>query len=398
VSEYRDLIVKPGVLPWVGVTLATRLAVAVVPLGSVLASHASTGSYPQGGLVAGAYAAGEALLAPIMGHRFAQHPLRHEVIGTVLAEALALAVLIWALSGGHISVAALASFTAGGVASGLPGGLRSYINVIAGRHRQAAVGFDSVLNQTCWTLGPALASTLAFAWFSTAPLVIITVGLILAVATTGQRLPAAIAEATPDEALPGRRLRPHLHVLTQIWPSVATSALVMGLMAVLDITLPGTFSQLGASPAWTGPVLAGLAGVSILASAVYGSRRWPGRPHLQALIFTAFFTTLLGAGSLSSHPAVLASFVIAAGAAQAPAMTGRNLAVGDDLPQRSWPLAFSILYAAGGVGYSIASIATAALLTDHQPPMVLTVLATAAIVTTVLLAALERSTKRAVPR
>jgi len=192
-SEYRDLIAKPGVLPWAGVTLATRLAVTVVPLSSVLASHASTGSYAHGGLVAGAYAAGEALLAPIMGHRFAQHPLRRETIGAVLAEALALAVLIWALSGGRISLATVASFTAGGVASGLPGGLRSYINVIAGRHRQAAVGLDSVLNQTCWTLGPALASTLAFAWFSTAPLVIIVVGLVLAAATTGQRLPATIA-------------------------------------------------------------------------------------------------------------------------------------------------------------------------------------------------------------
>lgn len=388
-AEYRELLAKPGVWSWAGVTVATRLAVTVVPLASVLASHASTGSYAHGGLVAGAYAAGEGLLAPLMGRRFAQYPLRREVIGTVLAEALALGVLIWALDSGQLGVAILASFSAGGVASGLPGGLRSYVNVIAHRHRHTAVGLDSALNQTCWTLGPALASTAVFAWFPAVPLVITIVGLLLA-AVIARRLPTTIVVATSAEPGRGRwGWRPHLPVLTRIWPSVATSALVMGLMAVLDITLPGTLSQFGSSPAWTGPVLAGLAGLNILASAGYGSRRWPGRPHRHAVIFTAIFAILLCTGGLSSHPAVLASLVITAGAAQAPAMTGRNLAVGDDLPEQSWPFAFSVLYAAGGVGYSIASLVTAALLTEHQPPVVLTALAAAAIVITALVAAFE---------
>ena len=52
------------------------------------------------------------------------------------------------------------------------------------------------------------------------------------------------------------------------------------------------------------------------------------------------------------------------GAVEAPALIGRNVALTTDLPEPHWTVGFSLLYSAGGVGYTIGSI-TAGQLIQH---------------------------------
>ena len=68
--------------------------------------------------------------------------------------------------------------------------------------------------------------------------------------------------------------------------------------------------------------------------------------------------------SLSSHWMVLAGLIVVGGACQAPALTARNLSVSQTIPRRDQPSAFSILYASGGIGYTLSSAYVAATIDE----------------------------------
>jgi hypothetical protein len=269
-AGYRALLTQPRVWWWMLATVGTRLAVCAVPLGMVFAAKEHTGSYAWGAVLAGAYAAGEAVGAPRMGARFQRRPLRRELSWVALAEAFALVGVVVSLSLGVPLVAVLLSAFAGGVASGTFGGLRTVVLSVVPGTRESALALDVIVNQVCQIAAPALAATAAVAWRADAPLLIVSGGLLIAVAAAG-RLPESLPEARDGGNASMAR------VIRMIWPSMVVVTVVLMMQAVIEVTLPSILEQRDGSPALAGIALSGLAVASIAGSFLYGFRRWLGR-------------------------------------------------------------------------------------------------------------------------
>ncbi|WP_462418841.1 hypothetical protein [Kytococcus sp. Marseille-QA3725] len=150
-------------------------------------------------------------------------------------------------------------------------------------------------------------------------------------------------------------------------PGVIASVVVMALVATLDTTLPGQLDARGMPRGYAGPLLATLAGASTLASLTYGGRLWPGRPADHAMVAGLAFAIVVAGASPATTVGLLVVAIVAAGVCQAPALVARNLDVGQTVPAEHHPMAYSILYASGGVGYALSSLAVALVIDDLGP-------------------------------
>ncbi|MGV9673972.1 MFS transporter [Nocardia sp. NPDC003482] len=349
---HASLLRIPAVRTWASATIGTRLAVTTVPLGSVLFAVAHTGSYAIGGLLAGGYAAGEAVLAPVMGRRVQSAPLRREVAAAVVAEAalIVVTVLLVALTSWW-PLAVLAMAGAGGVAAGVPGALRSYVSRVVGpEHRDRALSIDTMINQASWLTGPAFAAIAATALGTPAPLLIIAAVLVLALIPVARLRDAPVRrDAAADAPHSARAL-----ALLLVVPILA-SATIMFVMAALDVLLPALLAERRAPTVLSGITLAVLAAVSIVCSGVYGARKWPGTASAHSQGAIVAMGVLMIVVGIATPLWISLTVCVLIGAAQAPALIGRNIALTRDLPEAQWPVGFSLLYSAGGVGYTLGS-------------------------------------------
>lgn len=357
---YSQLWTTPTLRPWIVATVGTRLAVAMVPLASVLLAAAEVGSYAIGGLLAGGFCAGEAVLAPVMGRRSQNRPLRRELAVMVSCQAVLLGVTVAVVVNAHPwwPVAVATSAGAGGIAAGVPGALRSYISAAAETPlRNRALGTDAVITQATWLIAPALAAIASSWWGPAWPFVIIIAALACALPFI-----AKLDHRDKDSGLPtaARPIGQLLRVL--VIPIVASSA-VLALLAALDVLLPALIASHGAPQVISGLALAGLAAASMMSSAVYGSRNWKGQPGTHAQWALVAMGVLVASMSVADHALWLAVVLcVLVGATDAPALLGRNIALTRDLAPTEWPVGFSLLYASGGIGYTIGSTAAGQLI------------------------------------
>lgn len=355
--SYSTLIKEPAIRVWVVVTLGTRLAVTTVPLGAVLFAADALDSYAIGGLLAGGYAAGEALFAPLMGRRTQRHPLKRELATAISGEAVFLlaAICVVLAVPGHWWWAVGAMVLAGGIASGVPGALRTYVSRLGddtGSGRDRALALDTMINQGCWLSGPALAAAAATLITPATPLLLVAAVLIATVpAVFAMRIRTHPHEHTaPEEAFGGRDLAKMMIV------PISASALIMTMMAGLDVLLPALLDDNGAPTVLAGVTLAALAAASIVCSAIYGSRKWPGSARLHSLAAIVAMSALMVITGLVSGVTAALIVIVAVGIAEAPALLGRSISLTNELPPSQWPVGFSLLYSAGGVGYTIGSV------------------------------------------
>ena len=348
--SYRQVLATPGVRPWAIVTLGTRLTVATVPLGGVLLAAGVLDSFAIGGLLAGGYAAGETLLAPVMGRRAQRGRLRRELTLAITAEAAlilaTLAVLAVDRRWWPVAVATMAA--AGGAASGLPGALRSYIAGSVDRAaRDRALSVDNIINQVNWLVGPALAAVGSAVISPWAPLTIVVSALVCTLPAVA-RLPTRAVDSDPG---PRETLRTPALLRRIILPIVA-SALIMASMATLDVLIPARVAADGVPPVLSGLALGGLAAAAMVASALYGARRWPGSPTRHAQVGLLAIAVLVWAIGISGPAWLALSLCVAVGFAEAPALLGRNIALTEQIPEDQWTVGFSLLYSAAGLGYT----------------------------------------------
>lgn len=398
--SYSALIKEPAIRVWVVVTLGTRLAVTTVPLGAVLFAADALDSYAIGGLLAGGYAAGEALFAPLMGRRTQRHPLKRELATAVTGEALFLlaALCVVLVAPGQWWWAIGAMVFAGGIASGVPGALRTYVSRLGddiGSGRDRALALDTMINQGCWLGGPALAAAAATLITAAAPLLLVAAVLIATV-------PAVFAmgirtipheHTSPEEGFGGWELARMMIV------PISASALIMTMMAGLDVLLPALLDHNGAPTVLAGVTLAALAAASIACSAIYGSREWPGtaRLHSLAAIF-AMSALMVIAGLVSGVTAALIA-IVAVGIAEAPALLGRSISLTNELPPSQWPVGFSLLYSAGGVGYTLGSVLAGGLVERFDAGTGFVIIGAASAAAISVIAVFDRRTSRtAIPR
>ncbi|OLF05681.1 hypothetical protein BLA60_34765 [Actinophytocola xinjiangensis] len=373
-AGYAALLARPVTWWWLAATLSTRLAVCTVPLASVFAAGQHTGSYAWGAVLAGAYAAGEALGAPVMGARIQRRPLRRELSWVAVAEALALAGVVASLRLGVPAVAVPLAALGGGVASGTFGGLRTLLVAAAPGARANALALDVIANQLCQVAGPALAAAAVVAGSADAALLAVA-GALLATVPVATRLPPALPGA--DGPRPGPRRR----VLRSIWPSAVVVTVVLAVQAAVEVSLPGVLERRGGPPEWAGIALSALAVSSVAGSFLYGLRRWAGPALLHTLLLASVFGAIVAAVGVLDSPVATVALVGCAGFFQAAASTARSLTVTDALPPADWSAGFSVLYAWGAVGFTVASAAGALFLATGDPAVLLTALGAGACLT-----------------
>jgi hypothetical protein len=356
---YGALLSHARVWWWMVATVATRLAVCTVPLGAVFVAKEHTGSYAWGAIIAGAYAAGEAIGAPRMGARFQRRPVRQELCLVATAEAVALTGVVWSLSLGSPAVATLLAAVAGGVASGTFGGLRALVVDAVPGNRGSALALDVIVNQVCQVAGPAIAAVSVVLLSADAPLLIVSVGLLVTVAVAG-RLPAGPPGSPTGGRVPGSGSA--WQVLRLIWPSAVIVTVVLMIEAVLQVALPGIMEERRGSPELAVVALSGLAVASMAGSLLYGLRRWLGPPHPHTLVFASLYAVIVVVAGVMRSPVATVALVASAGFFQAIASTARSLTVTDTLPPSAWSVCFSVLYSCAAVGFTLSSAVSALFL------------------------------------
>ncbi|MGW4112186.1 MFS transporter [Actinosynnema sp. NPDC004786] len=385
-TGYRELLARPLTWWWLVATVATRLAVCTVPLAAVFLAAEHTGSYAWGAVIAGAYAAGEAVAAPRMGARFQRRPLRPELSRVAVAEAVALLGLVVSLRLGLPVAAVVLAAVGGGVAAGTFGGLRTLLVRSAPDGRGSALALDVIVNQACQVAGPALVGVAVAVWSADAALLVVAAALLVTPVVAG-RLPGSLG-AEGDAVVRGSA-----RVVRAIWPAVVVVTVVLALQAAVEVTLPSLLEHRGAPAAWAGAALSALAVSSIAGSFLYGLRRRPGNALRHTLVLASLFALVVVAVGVVRSPVATVVLVGCAGFFQAAASTARSLTVTEALPAGSWSVGFSVLYSFAAVGFTAASVVSAVFLAAGDAAVFSTALGVGACAVFALVGAVERGTR-----
>ena len=146
------------------------------------------------------------------------------------------------------------------------------------------------------------------------------------------------------------------------WPVYLTSAASMSMLATAELVLPALLEERRIAVAWAGPLLAGFALAGAAGAFCYGLRTWPGSVRTQSLVFLVVTSGCLGLVTVLPGVTGIAVGLLLTGVFQAGVMIARTLSLRERLPQHAHAAAYSVMYAVGGVGYSLAASLSAAVL------------------------------------
>lgn len=345
---YRTLVTR-AVFCWALVSVSSKLPVAMAPLALVFVVRERPGGYALGGALAAAYVVGEVLGAGLLvGPRLSAGNARGQLAAGLTGGAMAFTSLGLLTYAQPWILAALAVM-AGAAPSGAPGGLRALlIAQLPEVLTVKALSVESVLTYTVWAIAPALTAVLTFRVTASAPL--LAAAAAMACSAFGMfSIPQGPALAPVQGDVATSRLR----VLARAWPIYLTSAAANALLAVAELVLPALLDQRAVNVEWTGPLLAGFAIASAVGATVYGLRtRWPGSLRAQAFWWQIAAAGCIGAVALTHTVILIAGALVLAGLLAAGVYVARMLLLRQAIPPEAHAAAYSMMYAAGAVGYS----------------------------------------------
>ncbi|QPK79222.1 MFS transporter [Corynebacterium lizhenjunii] len=344
---------------WLLSTILTRLTVTSLPMVAIVGISAAGGSYILGGLSSGAYAIGESVGAIFLTPLLSEHKVKLRLMqGCALCAALLVMCGFLALGGMPYLVAIpLLVFLTGAISAPIPGVLRSSISQFSS-NPDRAMSLDNVINQSSWVIGPVLGVAMVHGFGTTAGFCLLGAFLAISVITTPKAIAAGYEQSSGATAKPQ---------LTLVIIPVVASAVIMAVTASFDTLVPILLTEWEGTDSRTGWVLAVLAGASVVVSALLGIKSHWKHKERNASAFTFLVVVVLGiTGFTYSYPSLIALAAIL-GIAQAPAMIFRQQIIADKVPQSQQATAFSYLYAAGGIGYSITAGLTPALSKAASP-------------------------------
>jgi MFS family permease len=311
--------------------IAGRLPIGIDALALVLLVREELGSYASAGAVAGAFAAGGALGAPIQGRLLDRHGPRL-LLGMAIFHAAALVGLVaLILLGAPLGVLVLAGVVAGCAIPPISSVMRTLWPEIFRDEPElvrTAFAVDSVAIEMVFVLGPLIT---AIATIVLSPVAAIAVACVFVVAGTATFITAPPARAweraerTGDHgrlgALGSKGLR-----------TVLLATLPLGFaFGTIEVAMPG-FSEGHGGREWAGVLLAVWSLGSAAGGLIYGAR-----PHARSLaegyiVFVCLlplgFAPLLAANSM----AAMLPLAVLAGMAIAPAIASANQLVGEVAP------------------------------------------------------------------
>jgi MFS family permease len=284
VRSYLDLLAHPRARWPVITSTVSRLTPGMIALALVLASREAGYSYAVAGVVTGAHQIGVGLGSPVQGKlvdRFGQRVvLVPDAIGYALGCGL-LAVLL--ATRAPVWVLITAAVLTGVVYPPVTACARVVLSRLfpTGALRETAFAVSSIAVEIGFIVGP-LAATIVATSFGGRYAVVLAGALALLGALLFAGTEASRTTARRDVAATGRggALRA---------PGVRVMVLALGFVAVvfgaIDVVLPAV-AEFADRPEAAGPLIAAIAGGSLIGGLVYGGRVWPGtlRERLRIVI------------------------------------------------------------------------------------------------------------------
>jgi hypothetical protein len=336
----------------------------MAPLALVFVVRDRPGGYALGGALAAAYVVGEVFGAGLLvGPRLSAVRARGQLAAGLTGGAVAFSGLGLLHHASPWILAALAVL-AGVAPSAAPGGLRALlIAQLPEGLAVKALSVESVLTYVVWAIAPALTAVLTFRVAAPAPLVVAAAAM--ACAAVGM---FSIPQRPPPASVESVAVRSRLRILARAWPIYLTSAAANALLAVAELVLPALLDQRAIDVEWTGPLLAGFSIASAVGAIVYGLRvRWPGSIRAQTFWLQIAVAGCVGAVALTDSVALIGGALVLAGVLAAGVYVARMLLLRHAIPPDAHAAAYSMMYAAGAVGYSSSAAFTSFIQNVAEP-------------------------------
>lgn len=333
----------------------------MAPLALVLLVRDRPGGYAVGAGLAAAYVIGEVVGAVVLGPR-----LRPERARSQLAAGLALGAGAFGWLGllphAYPLVLAALAVLAGAAPAAATGGLRTLLtSQLPEALVVAALSAESVLTYAVWAAAPALTGVLALG--IAPPLPLLLAAVLMAAATAGLwALPTGWVAADDRQGASMAR------TLIRAWPVYVTGAAAMSLLALAELVLPALLEQRAIGVGWAGPLLAGFSIASAAGAALYGLRgTWPGSLRTQSLVLLLADTGCVTLVATSGRLPWIAGALLVAGVLQSGVQLTRSLSLREALPLSAHAAAYSVMYAATGVGYATSATVVGAVQKAASP-------------------------------
>lgn len=358
IAPYRAVLAHPGLGAVYAASVLARLPIGMTGLAILLLVQGATGSFAAGGAATGAYVAGLALVAPLIGRVIDRRGPREVLWASALLFPMWLAALITGVTTG-VSATTLLLFAtcAGATFPPVTVCVRTFL-----RQRlqdegllSTAYSLDSVLIELMFIVGP-LAVALLVAHASAEAAIAMAAGCGFLGTLLFLQLPA----------LRAWRIEPRMHS-TLLGPLSEPSFIALVSVVLCYATAFG-LAELGATafateagrPALAGVFLGLMSVGSAAGGLAYGSRRWPSPLLLQ------FGTTLaiMGAGllllALPHSMFAFAALCVIAGVVMAPALIIQSMLVAKAARPQQMTEAFtwstSALLAGVGLGMALGGV------------------------------------------
>ncbi len=362
ISPLRDLITTRSYWRWSAAAQLTRLPTMMTSLAFVLAGTAATGRYAVGGLMVAMYVIAQVCSGPFAGRLL-------DRIGPATGAMRLLGTSFFALTGLTIAVAIkapapvlmLLAALAGALTGGIGGAMRTLLSAaVPHRLLGPALAIDATMVEIVVVTAPLLVSVAAI---PTPTAAIAAMAAIAALATflmRGVRDRAGTARGS-GPALPHERWTWWTNPRYLFWLLVSVAfghALGTAETCALPLSL-----HLGGGTGRAAGLVAALAITSALSGVAYAafSHHLAAGAFRQAhLLLAALILGSLVLGLASGWPTAVGAF-IALGLCTAPLNTVRSQAVEAEIPSARRTEAFSILFAANGVGFALGGLFLAAL-------------------------------------
>jgi MFS family permease len=386
-KTYRSLLSIPHARAFVLAGFVARLSISMRALGAVLMVSQLTGSYGLAGAVAAAALLGEAFAAPRLGRlvdRYGQRRTLLVCLGVHSAGTLALVVSAQFAAPSWVLLATAA--LSGAAALQVGSLVRARWSALVGGSPalEAAFALESTLDELIFVMGPALVTALALgvapgAGLFGALLFTIVGSLALALQRRTEPAPADVRDRSEGSTIG----TPGLRVL------VGTFVAAGAIFGTLDVAMVAFAGEVG-SPAAAGPLLALVAGGSLLAGLAYGTRgwRWPLDKRFVASVIVLCAGTVPLA--LAPSVALMAPAATLAGVAIAPTLIAGFTLVQKLVPSEALTEGLNWTITALGAGAAVGAC-TAGLIADSAGGRIAFLVAVVAGGTAVIMAAWGRA-------
>lgn len=370
-GPYRDVLSRPGALPFSAAGVIARLPMSMVGIGIVLMIEALYDSYGLAGSVSAACVLAQAVCSPQLARLVDQHGQARVMRPAVSVSAAALvALVLCATAGAPVWTLYAAAVLVGATVGSFGALVRARWSYVLDDPRavHTAYSLESALDELVFVVGPILATTLATSVSPSAGLVVPVVGMVgggfwfLAQRRTQPPPHPRTDAATAPDGTPVRR----------------TSVMRSGGMVVLAIVFVAMGSIFGATdvstvafaeeagrPGLAGVVLAVFACGSLISGLLYGARHWTTplwRRFAIGIVALAVGTALF---VVVSSMVVLAVVMFVTGFAIAPTLINGNALVQHFVPRERLTEGLTWVGTSLGIGVSVGSWVAGSLI-DRQ--------------------------------